>query len=105
MLIGVTKLMEIPKIPPVISRRRAVAWLKRIDDGNYCVGNPFELTPLVTVVFTTIDKDWELIAGSGHIPLRQNQLPNKMVEGTSEIVLSPIRKPRLLGMGGTLSKL
>jgi hypothetical protein len=86
MLIRIAEFMEIPEIPPEINIPRTVARLKRIDNGNYCVGHPLELVPLVSFVFTNVNKDREFIPKCGDISLRQNQLPNKMVEGTSEIV-------------------
>lgn len=86
MFIGVRKFVEIPEIPPVVVRWCAIARLKRIYDGNYCVGDPFELTSLLAIVFSGVVKDWELIADCGIIPIGQNQFPNKMVEGTSEVV-------------------
>ncbi len=105
MLISVTKFMEIPEIPPAVVRQRAVAWLKRIYDGNYCVGHPFELTPLITIVFGDVDKDRELIAECELLPLRQNQLPNKMVEGTPEVVQHfPDTQAEVAGYGRHVSE-
>jgi hypothetical protein len=86
MFIKVTQDIEMPEIPPIVVRPRAVARLERIYDGNYCVRNPLELTPLLTIVRGDILEDWELVANRGRIPLRQNELPNEMVEGTPEII-------------------
>ncbi len=86
MFIRVTQDLEIPEIPPIVQVPRTVARLKRIYDGNYCVGHPLELTSLVALIFDDVIEDGEFIAGCGLIPLRENELPNKMVEGTPEVV-------------------
>jgi hypothetical protein len=86
MLVYITENVEVPEMLPVIVYSRAVARLKRIYDGDYCIGDPSELSELLMVVSGNILEDWELVASRGLIPLRKNELPNKVVEGTSEVV-------------------
>ncbi|MFH1381417.1 MAG: hypothetical protein ABIH70_00800 [Chloroflexota bacterium] len=86
MLISVAETLEIPEILPEVIIPRTVARLKRIYDGNYCVGNPLELTPLFTLIFDDVVENRKLITDCGLIPLRKNELPNKMVKGTPEII-------------------
>jgi len=82
MLIRVTKSVEIPEI---ISTR-TLARLKRIDDGDYCVGDPLELTKLLCLIFRGVNEDGEFIPISRLVTSRKNQLPNKMVERTPEVI-------------------
>jgi hypothetical protein len=86
MLIRITKLMEVPEILPEIVVPRTVARLKRIYDGNYCVGNSFELTPFLSIVPGNVVINGEFVSDGGDIPLRQNPLPNEMVKGTPEVI-------------------
>lgn len=84
--IYVTEDLEIPEILPVVLVPRTIARLKRIDNGDYCVGHPLELNLLRSFVFVDVLEDRELALIGGHVSRRQDKLPNKMVERTSEVV-------------------
>jgi hypothetical protein len=84
--IRVTEDLEIPEIAPIVICPRTVARLKRIDNGDYCVGHPFELTPLLSFIFGDIIEDRELVSLGRGIPFRQNKLPDEMVKRATEVV-------------------
>jgi hypothetical protein len=105
MLIYVTEDLQIPETPPEIIFPRTIARLKRIDNGDYCVGHPLELALLRSFVFVDIPKDRKLAPIGRSITLRQDELPNKMVERTSEVVENfPNEKFNPIGHGWYFSE-
>ena len=86
MLIRIIQAMKVPEPLPVVVWPRTIARLKRIDDADYCTRHPLELAPLFSLVTGGVVKDGELISLGRVIPLRQDKLPNKIVEGTSVVV-------------------
>ena len=86
MFIYITQNLEIPEILPIGNRIRTVARLKRINDGDYCIGHPAELTSFASLIFGDTVKDWKLISGSRDIPFGQDELPNKMVKRATEVI-------------------
>jgi hypothetical protein len=85
-LVRVTQNLEIPEIPPMVVNLPTIARLKRINDGNYCVGHPSEFLPLFSFIFGDIIEDGKLVTFIGDIPFGQDKLPNEMVKRTTEIV-------------------
>ena len=86
MLIRIIQDVQIPEPLPVVVFPRTIARLKLVDDTDYCVRHPFEFTSLFSLVADGVIEDGEFVPFSGSIPLRQDELPDEMVEGTSEVV-------------------
>jgi hypothetical protein len=85
-LIRIVQDMQIPEMPPEGVLPRTVARLKLVDDANYCGRHPSELASLFSLIVDRVVEDGELVAVVGNLTFRQDQLPNKMVEGTTEVV-------------------
>ena len=83
MLVRNVELVEIPKMKPVVILAPTIAWLKSVNDGNHMVGYAIQLAPLVAIVLRDTVKNWELVPGCGRIPIRQYELPHKMVQGNT----------------------
>lgn len=84
--IRVVQDLKVPEVLPVVFWPCTIARLKLIDEINYCVGHPLELAPLFSLVAGGVFEDRELVPTIGAIPFRQDELPDKVVKGTSEVV-------------------
>lgn len=85
-LIRVAQDLQLPEMLPVIVWPRTVARLKRVYDGAYCIGYPFELVPLLSLIQESVFVDRELVPGGRGISFGQHELPDKVVKGTTEVV-------------------
>ena len=85
-LVRIVQDLKIPEIPPVVPWRRTIARLQRIDDGAYCVRYASQFSCFFSLVSGGVLEDGELVSVIGDIPFGQNQLPDQVVERTSEVV-------------------
>jgi hypothetical protein len=85
-LVRIVQDLKIPEIPPVVVWPRTITRLKRIDNGTYCAGHASELAPFFSLVSDGVIEDRELVPVVGNVPCGQDQLPDQMVEGASEVV-------------------
>lgn len=85
-LICIVQDLEIPEVPPVIPWRRTIARLQLINDGSYSVRNSSEFSCFLSLVSGGVFEDGELVQPIRDIPFGQDQLPDQMVEGASEVI-------------------